>query len=99
MASAKGTFSEFNASVNKWIHSFFIINYKTMKSENSQHIKLGLFVSLGILLLALGLFFIGDAKQLFTNAFTMSSLFSNVNRLQVGNNVSLLELMWALSKI
>ncbi|MFN3444404.1 MAG: MlaD family protein, partial [Bacteroidia bacterium] len=58
-----------------------------MKTENTQHIKLGLFVSLGILLFALGIYFIGDAKQLFTNTFSMSAQFSNVNGLQVGNNV------------
>jgi phospholipid/cholesterol/gamma-HCH transport system substrate-binding protein len=58
-----------------------------MKSEIIQHIKLGLFVSLGVLLFGLGIYFIGDAKQLFTHTFSISALFSNVNGLQVGNNV------------
>jgi phospholipid/cholesterol/gamma-HCH transport system substrate-binding protein len=58
-----------------------------MKSEITQHIKLGLFVSLGILLFGLGVFFIGDAKQLFTHTFSINALFSDVNGLQVGNNV------------
>ncbi len=58
-----------------------------MKTENTQHIKLGLFVSIGIGLFALGIYFIGDAKQLFTRTVSLSAMFSNVNGLQVGNNV------------
>jgi len=54
---------------------------------NLQYIKLVLFVSLGILLFALGKYFIDDTKQLFINTFSISAQFSNVNGLQVANNV------------
>jgi phospholipid/cholesterol/gamma-HCH transport system substrate-binding protein len=58
-----------------------------MGTETSQHIKLGLFVTIGIALFAAGIYFIGDAKQLFSKTFSMSAMFNNVNGLQVGNNV------------
>lgn len=58
-----------------------------MATETSQHIKLGIFVTAGILLFATGIYFIGDAKQLFSHTFGMSAMFNNVNGLQVGNNV------------
>lgn len=58
-----------------------------MSTETSQHIKLGLFVTIGLLIFAAGIYFIGDAKQLFSRTFSMSAMFNNVNGLQVGNNV------------
>lgn len=58
-----------------------------MATETSQHIKLGIFVTAGIVLFAAGIYFIGDAKQLFSRTFSLSAMFNNVNGLQVGNNV------------
>lgn len=58
-----------------------------MATDTSKHIKLGIFVTAGILLFAAGIYFIGDAKQLFSSTFRMSAMFNNVNGLQVGNNV------------
>ncbi|MES2779501.1 MAG: MlaD family protein [Bacteroidota bacterium] len=58
-----------------------------MATQTSQHIKLGIFVTIGVIIFAAGIYFIGDAKQLFTRTFRMSAMFNNVNGLQVGNNV------------
>jgi len=58
-----------------------------MKTTSSQKIKIGLFTFLGLVILALAVFFIGSQKSLFNSTFTVYGTFKNVNGLQVGNNV------------
>jgi phospholipid/cholesterol/gamma-HCH transport system substrate-binding protein len=58
-----------------------------MKKESINKIKLGIFVSLGILLLFVGIYFIGETKKIFSRTFKVSAMFKDVNGLQVGNNV------------
>lgn len=58
-----------------------------MKTTPSQRIKIGLFTTLGILVLVFAIFFIGNQKSLFSSTFKVSGLFKNVSGLQVGNNV------------
>ena len=58
-----------------------------MKTTSGQKIKIGLFTFVGLLILVLAIFFIGNRKNLFSSTFTIYGTFKNVNGLQVGNNV------------
>tara|TARA_R110001583_G_scaffold46977_2_gene147150 strand:- start:562 stop:1548 length:987 start_codon:yes stop_codon:yes gene_type:complete len=58
-----------------------------MKRENSQKIKLGLFVIISSLFLIIALYFIGNRQNLFSKNFKISAVFNNVNGLILGNNV------------
>ena len=58
-----------------------------MKITSGQKIKIGLFTFLGLLVLVLGVFFIGNQKNMFSSTFTVYGMFKNVSGLQVGNNV------------
>jgi len=58
-----------------------------MKATASQKIKIGIFTFLGLVVLVLGIFFIGNQKNLFSSTFGVYGTFKNVNGLQVGNNV------------
>ena len=50
-------------------------------------IRLGLFVAAGLALFVLAIFIIGKQKNLFNPVFRLTTTFSNVSGLQVGNNV------------
>ncbi len=58
-----------------------------MKKESINKIKLGMFISFGVVLLLAGLYFIGDMKKMFSTTFRINALFNDVEGLQVGNNV------------
>jgi phospholipid/cholesterol/gamma-HCH transport system substrate-binding protein len=58
-----------------------------MKKDTGNKIKLGMFVSLGIVILIMGIYFIGEKQQLFRNTFHLSGVFKDVSGLQAGNNV------------
>ena len=58
-----------------------------MENKNGNKITLGIFVSVGIVLLIICIYFIGAKQQLFNQTFQISALFRDVNGLQVGNNV------------
>jgi phospholipid/cholesterol/gamma-HCH transport system substrate-binding protein len=58
-----------------------------MKKNTSNKIKLGIFTSLGILVLILGIYFIGERQQLFRSTFRVSGVFKDVAGLQAGSNV------------
>lgn len=58
-----------------------------MKNNKANHIRLGIFVSLGLVLLISGIYFIGKKQQLFSNTFQVSGIFSDISGLQIGNNV------------
>ena len=58
-----------------------------MKTTSGQKIKIGLFTFIGLLVLVLAVFFIGNQKNLFSSTFGIYGTFKNVNGLQVGNNV------------
>jgi phospholipid/cholesterol/gamma-HCH transport system substrate-binding protein len=58
-----------------------------MKKESGNTIKLGVFVTLGILLFIVGIYFVGQKQRMFSSVFSVSGIFKNVNGLQVGNNV------------
>lgn len=56
-------------------------------AERSKNIRLGLFVTIGTLLLIAALYFIGSRQNLFGSSFRISAVFYNVNGLMKGNNV------------
>lgn len=58
-----------------------------MKKDSINKIKLGIFVTLGIVIFAAGIYYIGETRKLFSTTFRVSALFIDVNGLQVGNNV------------
>lgn len=58
-----------------------------MKKNTGSKIKLGLFVSISALLFIVGIYFIGQRQQLFSNTFHIIGIFKDISGLQVGNNV------------
>jgi phospholipid/cholesterol/gamma-HCH transport system substrate-binding protein len=60
-----------------------------MKKGIRNKIRLGVFISLGIGVFILGIYFIGERQQLFRSTFRLSGVFKDVAGLQSGNNVRL----------
>ena len=58
-----------------------------MASQNSDHIRLGLFVLAGTLVLVVGLYLLGSKQDLFSSNITVSTTFQQVGGLRPGNNV------------
>lgn len=58
-----------------------------MRKTASQKIKLGIFVIIATILLVTALYLIGSQQHIFSNNLTLNTVFSNVNGLQLGNNV------------
>ncbi len=58
-----------------------------MNKESTQKIKLGIFVTLGVILLALALYLVGNQRNMFSSRFPLSTHFTEVNGLKKGNNV------------
>jgi phospholipid/cholesterol/gamma-HCH transport system substrate-binding protein len=58
-----------------------------MKTTSGQKIKIGVFAIVGLAVLILAVFFIGNKKSLFNSTFNVHGMFKNVSGLQVGNNV------------
>lgn len=60
-----------------------------MKKNINHKIRLGIFISLGILIFILAVYFIGEKQQMFRNTFRLTGVFKDVGGLQIGNNVRL----------
>lgn len=58
-----------------------------MQQDKSKNVRLGLFVSIGVLLLILAIYFLGRQQNLFGSTLRINAVFSDVKGLQVGNNV------------
>ena len=58
-----------------------------MQKKNGNKIRLGVFVTVGLLLFIFGIYFIGEKQQLFNATFRISGVFKDISGLQVGNNV------------
>ena len=58
-----------------------------MKDKSSNHFKLGIFVLIATTCLILGLYMIGNKKNVFHSAIKVSASFSDVGGLLPGNNV------------
>ena len=60
-----------------------------MKKNSANKIKLGIFVSLGLVVLILAIYYIGEKQLLFQSTFRLTGVFTDVGGLQAGNNVRL----------
>jgi phospholipid/cholesterol/gamma-HCH transport system substrate-binding protein len=58
-----------------------------MKKDTSNKIRLGVFISIGITVFILGIYFVGERQQLFRSTFRISGIFRDVAGLQIGSNV------------
>jgi phospholipid/cholesterol/gamma-HCH transport system substrate-binding protein len=58
-----------------------------MKKNISSNIRLGIFISLGVIVFIVGIYFIGERQQLFRSTFRVSCVFKDVAGLQAGGNV------------
>ena len=58
-----------------------------MKKETGNKLRLGIFVSISAVLFILGIYFVGERQQLFSDTFHISGVFKNISGLQIGNNV------------
>jgi phospholipid/cholesterol/gamma-HCH transport system substrate-binding protein len=58
-----------------------------MAKTRAENIKLGIFVTLGIVLLLLASYFIGNRQNMFGDTIPITAIFKNANGLQNGNNV------------
>jgi phospholipid/cholesterol/gamma-HCH transport system substrate-binding protein len=58
-----------------------------MKRKTNTKVRLGIFISLGIVIFLIGIYFIGERQQLFRSTFRVSGIFNDVAGLQAGNNV------------
>ena len=60
-----------------------------MKNETGFKLKLGMFVSIGLLLFVIAIYYVGKQKHLFESTITLKAVFRTVNGLSTGNNVRL----------
>ncbi|HLG03442.1 MAG TPA: MlaD family protein [Bacteroidia bacterium] len=58
-----------------------------MEKHIKYSVRLGIFVTLSLLLLISGIYFIGSRQKLFSNSFRVTGVFRDITGLQVGNNV------------
>lgn len=58
-----------------------------MEKQSGYTWKLGMFVTIGLLLFIMAIYFIGKQKNLFGSTFHITSQFKTVSGLEVGNNV------------
>lgn len=58
-----------------------------MSKKTNKNFKLGLFVTIGILIFIVTIYYIGSQQSLFGSSVRVSAYFKNVGGLQVGNNV------------
>ena len=57
-----------------------------MKKQTGNHLRLGIFVTVTIILFIAGIYFVGQRQQLFASTFHISAVFKDINGLQVGDN-------------
>jgi phospholipid/cholesterol/gamma-HCH transport system substrate-binding protein len=58
-----------------------------MKTNTTNKIRLGIFISLGIAIFIVAIYFVGERQQLFRSTFRISGVFKDVAGLQAGSNV------------
>ena len=59
----------------------------TVDPETRNSFRLGLFVTIGMILLIIAVYFIGSKRNMFSSTFHVFASFSDVNGLQKGDNV------------
>jgi phospholipid/cholesterol/gamma-HCH transport system substrate-binding protein len=58
-----------------------------MKKGSGRRIKLGVFVTFGVALFIVAIYYLGQRQQLFSGTFKISAIFKDANGLAVGNNI------------
>ncbi len=58
-----------------------------MANQIINRLRLGVFVTLGLILFTIAVYYIGNKQNMFGSTITLSTVFRNVNGLQPGNNV------------
>jgi phospholipid/cholesterol/gamma-HCH transport system substrate-binding protein len=58
-----------------------------MYKHTTNKMKLGVFVTLGMVIFILAVYFVGERQQMFRKTFHLSGVFRDVGGLQAGNNV------------
>jgi phospholipid/cholesterol/gamma-HCH transport system substrate-binding protein len=58
-----------------------------IRKEVYRNIRLGIFVIVGLIFLILGLYFVGNNRNMFNSTFVVNTTFNDVGGLQSGNNV------------
>lgn len=58
-----------------------------MKKTTGNKVRLGIFVTAGMVLLIIAIYFVGKRQNLFSTTFQVSGIFADIGGLQVGNNV------------
>lgn len=58
-----------------------------MEKTTGNNIRLGIFITVSVAFLIIGIYFIGQKQQLFSNTYRVSGIFKDVSGLQIGNNV------------
>jgi len=58
-----------------------------MKKDSGYKVKLGMFVTVGIVLLLIAVWYIGQRQRIFANTISIQCVFDDVNGLQTGNNI------------
>ena len=58
-----------------------------MKNDRKKRISVGIFVTIGLVLLLAAVYFIGKQQKIFGDYFSLNSIFTNVSGLQHGSNV------------
>ena len=58
-----------------------------MANQIINRLKLGVFVTVGLILFTIAVYYIGNKQNMFGSTITLSTVFRNVNGLQPGNNV------------
>ncbi|NII27667.1 MCE family protein [Pseudoflavitalea sp. X16] len=56
-------------------------------TKNKQAITVGFFITIGLVILIVGIFTLGGQKKTFSPSLSITAVFNNVNGLQKGNNV------------
>jgi phospholipid/cholesterol/gamma-HCH transport system substrate-binding protein len=59
----------------------------TTPAAKNSRVKLGIFVSVTLVLFIVGIYFVGQRQKLFSTTFRLSGIFQDIGGLQVGNNV------------
>lgn len=57
-----------------------------MYNTKKNNLKLGFFVSIGVILFILGIYYIGSQVNIFSKKFQVSAVFEDISGLKVGNN-------------
>lgn len=58
-----------------------------MKKESGNKVRLGIFVTAGLVIFLVGIYFIGQKQLLFSKTIHIHTIYHDVNGLQIGNNV------------